>query len=261
VPNTKKHNKQNARERVAAMRAQQKRADRRRNLITVGASVAVALAVIGGIAGYVASRGPAPSPEVMPPGVASGAPVVQPAAMTVPNMSRISGVTAYDTAGWPTTSHNGPTAKALGHAHVTGPVTYSLTPPAGGDHNAEWMTCGIYDQPVPNERAVHNLEHGAVWITYQPSLPQDQVSALRAFVERQSAVSPGGAPASRYMDLSPYPGLTSPIVVSAWGFQLKLTSPSDPRLQQFVDTFRASPKYSPEYGGACTGGLGTPSQA
>ncbi|HET9972943.1 MAG TPA: DUF3105 domain-containing protein [Streptosporangiaceae bacterium] len=38
------------------------------------------------------------------------------------------------------------------------------------------MNCGIYDQPVPNERAVHNMEHGAIWITYQPSLPQAQVS-------------------------------------------------------------------------------------
>jgi hypothetical protein len=259
VPNAKK-SKQAARERVAAMRAQQKRAERRRNLITIGASAAVALAVIGGIAGYLASRGPAASAEVMPPGVGSGAPKVQPAALVVPNTSGISGVTAYDTAGWPAGSHNGPAAKALGHAHVTGPVSYSLTPPTGGDHNADWMTCGIYDKAVPNERAVHNLEHGAVWITYQPSLPQAQVSALRAFVERQNTVSPGGAPASRYMDLSPYPGLPAPIVISAWGFQLKLTSPSDPRLQQFVNTFRASSKYSPEYGGECTGGLGTPLQ-
>jgi hypothetical protein len=260
VPNAKK-SKQAARERVAAMRAQQKRAERRRNLITMGAIAAVALATVGGIAGYLASRGPAASAEVMPPGVSGGTPSVQPAALVVPNTSGISGVTAYDTAGWPAASHNGPAAKALGHAHLTSPVTYSLTPPAGGDHNADWMTCGIYDKPVPNERAVHNLEHGAVWITYQPSLPQAEVSTLRAFVERQATVSPGGAPASRYMDLSPYPGLPSPIVISAWGYQLKVTSPSDPRLQQFVDKFRASPKYSPEYGGACTGGLGTPLQA
>jgi hypothetical protein len=266
VPNAKK-SKQNARERVAALRAQQKRAERRRNLITIGACVAVALAIIGGIAGYLASRGPATSrgpaasAEVMPPGVGGGAPNVQPAALVVANTSGISGVTAYDTTGWPAASHNGPAARALGHAHVTSPVTYSLTPPAGGDHNAEWMTCGIYDKPVPSERAVHNLEHGAVWITYQPSLPQSEVSALRAFVERQAMVSPGGAPASRYMDLSPYPGLPAPIVISSWGFQLKVTSPSDPRLQQFVDMFRASSKYTPEYGGACTGGLGTPLQS
>ena len=85
---------------------------------------------------------------------------------------------------------------------MPGAVTYTVTPPVGGDHNAAWMNCGIYDQPVPNERAVHNLEHGAVWITYQPSLPQPEASALRAFVEKQTTVSPGGAAASRYMDLA-----------------------------------------------------------
>jgi hypothetical protein len=35
---------------------------------------------------------------------------------------------------------------------------------------------------------------------------------------------------------------------------------SDPRLQQFVDKFRASQQYTPEYGGECAGGLGTPLQ-
>lgn len=62
------------------------------------------------------------------------------------------------------------------------------------------------------------------------------------------------------MDLSPYPGLPSPIVITSWEFQLKLTSPADPRLQEFVNKFRASQAYTPEYGGACTGGLGTPLQ-
>jgi len=139
-------------------------------------------------------------------------------------------------------------------------VTYSVTPPVGGQHNAAWMNCGIYDKPVPSERAVHNLEHGAVWITYRPSLPQSEVNQLRAFVRKQALVSSAEGAPSRYMDLTPYPGLSSPVVISSWGFQLKVSSPTDPRLQQFVNTFRASPKYSPEYGGAYTGGVGTPLQ-
>jgi hypothetical protein len=118
------------------------------------------------------------------------------------------------------------------------------------------MNCGVYDEPVPNERAVHDLEHGAVWLTYQPSLPRTDVAQLRSFESRQSTLAGG----SRYVDVSPYPGLTSPIVISSWGFQLRVSSPSDPRLQRFVDTFRASDKYAPEPGGECTGGLGTPLQ-
>jgi hypothetical protein len=260
VPNTKKGKQAARRERVTALRAQQKRAERRRNLITIGAITAVAAVIIGAVAWYAASRSSGATAEVIPPGVGGGTPHAEPAALAVPNTSGISGVVAYDTAGWPAASHNGPASRALPHSHVNGPVQYSVTPPVGGDHNATWMNCGIYTQPVPSERAVHNLEHGAVWITYQPSLPQSEVSELRAFVEKQSKISPGGAPASRYMDLTPYPGLSSPIVISSWGFQLKVSSPTDPRLQQFVGKFRASPAFTPEYGGQCTGGVGTPQQ-
>ena len=246
-----------AREKVAQMRAQQRRAERRRNLIIVGAVVVVIGAVIGIVVAVLPSGGGS-STQVIPPAVSGGTPVVQPAALVVPNASGIRGVVAYDTTGWPASSHNGPAARALAHTHVPGPVTYSITPPVGGAHNATWMNCGIYDKPVPNEHAVHNLEHGAVWITYQPSLPKSEVDALRAFVERQSVLSPGGQAGSRYLDLTPYPGLPAPVVASSWGFQLRLTSPTDPRLQAFVSKFRVSKTYTPEYGAPCTGGVGTP---
>jgi len=254
-------NRQRAQEKIAQMRAQQRRAERRRNLIIIGSVVVVVGAVIGVVIAVLPSGGSSSGGsgnEVVPPAVTGGAPVVQPAALVVPNTSGIHGVVAYDTAGWPSSSHNGPAAHALGHNHVPGPVTYSVVPPVGGDHNATWMNCGIYSKPVPNEHAVHNLEHGAVWITYRPSLPQSQVAALRAFVEHQSVLSPAGQQGSRYMDLTPYPGLPAPVVASSWGFQLRLASPTDPRLQEFVNKFRVSKTYTPEYGAPCTGGIGTP---
>jgi hypothetical protein len=253
--------KQAARERVATMRAQAKRAERRRNLLMMGAIAAVVVIVGGGVAWYAASRGgstSSTSAEVVP-AAPSGTPQSQPAALVVPNTSGISGVVAYDTTGWPTASKNGPANQALGHDHVPGPVTYSVTPPVGGNHNATPLTCGVYTKPVPNEYAVHDMEHGAIWITYQPSLPQSEVSQLKSFVDRQSVLTPStGGPGSRYMDLTPYPGLPTPVVVSSWGFQLRLSSPTDPRLQQFVNKFRTSQQYTPEYGGECTGGTGTP---
>ncbi len=246
-----------AREKLEQVRVRQRAEARRRKLIfgsVAGVAVAAVIAVIAVVA---VSKGGG-SHEVMPAGVGGGTPVVQPAALTVANTTGIAGVVAYDTTGWPASSSNGPASQALGHAHVPGPVQYSVTPPVGGNHNAEWMTCGVYDKPVPAERAVHNLEHGAVWITYQPSLPQSEVNQLRAFFGRQTVLSPAGAGGSRYVDLTPYPGLPAPIVVSSWGFQLRLTSPTDPRLQQFVSKFRVSQKYTPEYGATCTGGTGTP---
>ncbi len=255
--------KQDRKAKIEAMRARQRAQERRRRLIWFGGGGTVIVAIVVAVVVAVVSAGhgssTTTSSEVVPPAV-TGQTAVQAPAVTVPNTTAISGVVAYDTTGYPAGSSNGPANRALSHLHVTGPVRYSVTPPAGGQHNAVWMTCGVYDKPVPSERAVHNLEHGAVWITYQPSLPSSEVSQLRTFFARQTVLSPAGGGSSRYIDLTPYPGLPAPIVVSSWGFQLRLSSPADPRLQQFVDKFRASQKYTPEYGSPCTGGTGTPLQ-
>jgi hypothetical protein len=81
---------------------------------------------------------------------------------------------------------------------------------------------------------------------------------LQAFQGKQSMIASTG---SRYVDVTPYAGLPTPIVMSAWGFQLRLTSPTDRRMQQFVNKLRYSHLYSPEYGGPCAGGVGTPIQS
>src|SRR5213592_4260101 len=83
----------------------------------------------------------------------------------------------------------------LARDHVNGPITYPQVPPVGGPHNPVWLNCGIYDRPVPNENAVHSLEHGAVWITYEPDLPAADVAQLRSLVRGHT-----------YVILSPYPG-------------------------------------------------------
>jgi hypothetical protein len=130
--------------------------------------------------------------------------------------------------------------------HTTDPITYKEVPPMGGPHWNDWVNCGIYDKPLQNEQAVHSLEHGAVWITYQPNLPTAQVEILRNLV-RQSG----------YRLLSPYTNLPHPIVATAWGYQLPLDSASDPRLAQFVLLHQQDPK-GPEPGASCSGSVGTP---
>lgn len=129
-----------------------------------------------------------------------------------------------------------------GAQHSEGPVTYTEHPPAGGVHNPVWQNCGYYAAPVPNETAVHSLEHGAVWITYQPDLPADQVQRLKELAEAQS-----------YILVSPMDDLPSPVVASAWNQQLQLTGADDPGLEQFIRLFRLS-KDAPEPGAACAGG-------
>jgi uncharacterized protein DUF3105 len=138
------------------------------------------------------------------------------------------------------------TFTGLSRAHTTAPVTYPQTPPVGGAHAPAWQTCGFYSTPVASENAVHSLEHGAVWITYRPDLPAEQVSALRALAQGQA-----------YVLVSPYPGLPAPMVASAWGKQLRVTTASDPALADFVQVYQAGPQ-TPEPGAPCTGGVGRP---
>jgi hypothetical protein len=129
--------------------------------------------------------------------------------------------------------------------HVEGVVDYPMTPPAGGPHNQVWLNCGVYDEPVPNENAVHDLEHGAVWVTYAPDLPQAEIDRIKSKIP------------SSYVVLSPFEGLANPLTLSAWGAQLKLTDPDDPAFDAFFDKYWKSAD-SPEPGAPCTGGTGTP---
>jgi hypothetical protein len=112
--------------------------------------------------------------------------------------------------------------------------------------SAAWLNCGFYSQPVPAENTVHSLEHGAVWITYRPDISQNDLEVIRSLAR----------PLEKTV-ASPVPTQTSPIMVTAWGFQLELQSADDPRLAQFVNEFAGS-LTAPEPGGACSGGVGNP---
>lgn len=138
------------------------------------------------------------------------------------------------------------TFSGLSRNHTQSAVNYPQTPPVGGDHNPVWQNCGYYAQPLHNENAVHSLEHGAVWITYQPNLPKDQVDKLAQLGRSQPFVL-----------VSPYPGLPAPVVGSAWGVQEWFHSANDSRLADFVSKYRQGPQ-TPEPGAACTNGTGTP---
>lgn len=130
--------------------------------------------------------------------------------------------------------------------HTEADVDYEQNPPVGGAHNPVWQNCGYYDQPVRDENAVHSLEHGAVWITYSPDLPQGQVEHLRDIAENEP-----------YVLVSPRDGLPSPVVASAWGKQLTLDNAEDTDLDRFIGAYEQGPQ-TPEKGAVCTGGIGQP---
>jgi Protein of unknown function (DUF3105) len=134
----------------------------------------------------------------------------------------------------------------LSRNHVSSAVRYAQVPPVGGDHSPVWQNCGYYAQPVRNENAVHSLEHGAVWITYQPNLPKAQVDVLANMARSQ-----------QFVLVSPYPGLPAPVVASGWGVQEWFHSADDAGLTQFVSKYRQGSQ-TPEPGAPCSSGTGTP---
>jgi hypothetical protein len=86
------------------------------------------------------------------------------------------------------------------------------------------------------------LEHGAVWITYNPAtISSGDLKILKKQVTGQDREA-----------LSPYAGLKTPISLQAWGYQLFLKSASDPRLLKFVNTLRYNPKTTPELNASCS---------
>jgi hypothetical protein len=139
-------------------------------------------------------------------------------------------------------------AGSLARDHREGALAYPAQPPVGGVHNAAWVNCGIYRQQVPTESAVHSLEHGAVWISYDPSLGERAVEALREAVRDHP-----------YTLLAParYGALNAPVVAVAWGTRLEVPTATDPRLLRFIVRYAGGPQ-SPEPGAVCTGGIGTP---
>ncbi|MER6563947.1 DUF3105 domain-containing protein [Streptomyces sp. NPDC001027] len=135
--------------------------------------------------------------------------------------------------------------KKLGRNHVASAVTYPMQPPVGGDHHQAWMTCDgtVYTQAIANENAVHSLEHGAVWVTYNDRAAEADVKALAARVDR-----------TPYTLMSPVRTQAGTITLSAWGRQLTVEKASDARVEQFLLKYVQGAQ-TPEPGAACTGGL------
>ncbi|WP_030060843.1 MULTISPECIES: DUF3105 domain-containing protein [Streptomyces] len=128
--------------------------------------------------------------------------------------------------------------------HVKEKVSYPMTPPVGGDHNAVWLDCmgHVYDQPVENERAVHSLEHGAVWVTYNGKATPEDIKTLSDKVKT-----------TPYSLMSPYPDEQGTITLNAWSTQLIVDSASDPRVNQFFTKY-VQGKQTQEPGASCTMG-------
>lgn len=137
----------------------------------------------------------------------------------------------------------------LARKHVEGSVNYphqADTPPDGGDHNGNPQSCQVYTAAIANEHALHSLEHGAVWVTYNPNTASAaDIATLKGLVD--------GNPDRL---LSPYPGLKTTVSLQAWGERLFVDSASDTRVKRFLELFTKG-RQAPEPNASCVGTTAT----
>jgi hypothetical protein len=205
--------------RIAEMRRAEQARERRNRILTIGVSVViVAGLVVGGV-------------------------------VLVRSQSDDSGDAASDdkTTGKFVTGSDGVRKweGTLSRNHVKTDVEYSVEPPVGGDHHQAWMNCNgdVYTEELNNVNAVHSLEHGAVWVTYNSKADKADVDKLAEKVKK-----------TPYTLMSPNEKQKDPIMLTAWGHQRTVTGADDANVDKFLQTY-VQGEQTPEKGAACTGGL------
>jgi hypothetical protein len=98
------------------------------------------------------------------------------------------------------------------------PPKWNSFPPTSGRHYYQPLPFGIYTEPVPEIRLVHNLEHGAVILQYGNKVSAAQVQQITAWYQRDANA----------LVVAPLPKLGAKVALTAWtdwtectGFNLK----------------------------------------
>lgn len=83
---------------------------------------------------------------------------------------------------------------------------WNTDPPTSGPHFGEPAIWGSYPTPVQIAQAVHNLEHGGIFIFYGEDVPEETVAQLQEFYDEDPTA----------MLLAPQPALGETIALGAW---------------------------------------------
>lgn len=117
-----------------------------------------------------------------------------------------------------------------GQEHITAGAAhaaYNSNPPTSGPHLPDPARWGIYDQPIPDETLVHNLEHGGIVIGWNcPAGCPDLVAQLKALA---------GQYRSKVV-LAPRPDPTQPnrMTLTAWRWLDAFDEYDDARIRAFI---------------------------
>ena len=109
--------------------------------------------------------------------------------------------------------------KSDGFQHGIGSFTYNQTPATSGTHAGRWADWGIYEDVVPPQYQVHNLEHGGVIFHFGRTTPESAAESLGEFYTAEPGYLVVTARASKKL-VPAAPGLRafpeSGFVVTSW---------------------------------------------
>jgi hypothetical protein len=125
---------------------------------------------------------------------------------------------------------------------------YNSFPPSSGSHYPVPAIFNVYDQPVPEIRLVHNLEHGAIVVQYGSKVPQSVVQQIVAWYSKSPlgmVVAPLPTTASE-LHATPPPGADKKIFLTAWTHVATCTTFDEAAFTHFRDDYRGPKGDGPE---------------
>lgn len=120
---------------------------------------------------------------------------------------------------------------------------YRIDPPTSGPHFVQPAAWGMSETEIADEQLIHNLEHGGVVISYQPTLSRDKVEELRRIAGTLTMRDDQTSNKGFKVILAPRQANTSPVQLRAWRYSLNLDAVDQSQIQQF---YRDRPSIAPE---------------
>src|SRR3989338_5319739 len=108
-----------------------------------------------------------------------------------------------------------------------GDPPYNSNPPTSGCHDPAPADWGTYDAALTDQKYIHNLEHGGIWISYKPDrVDAETVLKLKDFANRYKLIIVAHREAN-----------DAPISLAAWMHLLNLDSFDERAILEFIEAY------------------------